>query len=289
MNRFKYLSVTSHIFSVIGNVHYVTNQYSYVINHIFSVIGNRKIKHIKTFKTNLSRNFVLEERLKPEVKNRLHNIYTRGQILLNSGLVQEGFSYQKALEDFYDLEWGSDYTTWYIGDGGKAVFSHEYGLQRKPENSERLQRTPTDLVSTLDRFSDTRILGNIINNERELTYEKVRASYRPDLSDVERACWIKFNVSSLGLITSLVSTFYSVYKQDLVQLNWTVPLFVVSMVGVYAWGTLNGEQRAKLKAERKRNENLPPEIKKRKEAFWRLHELSKEADALLKEYKQYFN
>jgi len=232
---------------------------------------------------------MLEEVLRPEVRDRLTNVYRKGQVLLKSGLASDGYSFQKALEDFYDLNWEANSTGYRIHNPYQVeIFPPLMTLDKAKENHEKLHIIPRDLIRTLVQFSENPGLTRLINEE-ELSYERARESYRPDLSKIDRNCEILTHGGMTTALFSFIYTAYSAMNQNFDSLKWTVPLFFVSLLCGTIAGTSSIRTRIKAKAENKTEENLYPDTKRRKQEFWSLHELSIEADKLLKEYYQYFN
>ena len=219
----------------------------------------------------------LEEKLKPDFRDKLDHIYNKGQYLLSSDIVQSGSSFQESLEGFYDLKW--------IYPGRDMFKSDLPFLEEQNENIDKIGRTPIDLIKTLDGFGDNVVIGKIVNNINELTYERVRESYnQPDTS---KKFFIDVSLGLLGLVGGPVSLVLSgalaINNKDVTPLYWGIPLFLLGgSMAIYApFKALNSEKKAE--------ENLPKEIKRRKQAFWKLHNLSIKADDLIEEYDEYFD
>jgi len=222
----------------------------------------------------------LEQKLKPEVRQKLEQVYDKGQCLLRSGFVNEESGFQQALGDFYDLEWVTK-TDFY----GRHTYSYSALDKREEEDPSKLGRVPRDLITTLEGFNREPIVGKVVSNIDELIYEKIRDSWNQgEFSHFREYCNASFGLVGLigGSICLVASGEVARNSGNWIHLSWGIAGalsgYTLAMYSIYKnWGD-----------KQKARDDVPKEIQNRKKAFDELHEISKEADGLMKEYKEYF-
>lgn len=227
----------------------------------------------------------LKIKLRPEVE-KIFEIFERNKdYMINNGIYEGKNSFQKDLENFYDLAWVEKVYPQFRGSIRTTK------LEKSQENRSKFGKIPSDLIGILEgirkELGMEGIVNSVVSNIDELNYEEIRESFDEPIFPV----WKKTLNLSLGLIGLVFTTggiilsFENFVNNNFSGLAYSVPM----AVGGLSLALFYNPQKNWREWENFIDINTPKEAKNRNKAFWMLSDCALKSDSYMEMCKEVFD